>query len=68
MELWGGKGSAINAVPFDATAFAHRDVHFTLQLMSVSTNLTYPEDGFAFMDGTNGAVSKILTNYRIFQD
>ncbi|KAJ7199948.1 glucooligosaccharide oxidase [Mycena pura] len=56
MEFWGGRGSAVNAVPFDATAFAHRDVHFTMQLYSDVADGAYPDEGLAFMDGLAASI------------
>jgi len=56
MEFWGGRRSAVNAVPFDATAFAHRDVQFTLQLYSDVADGAYPEEGLDFMDGLAASI------------
>ena len=53
LELYGGPNSAINAVPLDATAFAHRSSLFTIQFYASSSNFQppYPEEGFSFLDG-----------------
>ncbi|KAF5390778.1 hypothetical protein D9757_004482 [Collybiopsis confluens] len=53
VELYGGKGSAINQVLLDDTAFAHRNTLFTFQPYASSSNLLppYPETGFGFVDG-----------------
>ncbi|KAJ6584300.1 glucooligosaccharide oxidase [Mycena sp. CBHHK59/15] len=52
VELYGGKNSKINAVPADATAFAHRSSMFTIQFYSSSFNNAppYPKAGFTFLD------------------
>jgi len=52
LELYGGKNSAINAVPADATAFAHRSSTFTIQFYASAPGKVppYPEYGFKFMD------------------
>ncbi|GLB42542.1 putative oxygen-dependent FAD-linked oxidoreductase family protein [Lyophyllum shimeji] len=52
LELYGGKNSAINAVPPDATSFAHRSSLFTIQFYAAAPGRVppYPQDGFAFMD------------------
>ncbi|KAL1706983.1 hypothetical protein EV121DRAFT_288963 [Schizophyllum commune] len=53
VETYGGSNSAINAVPVNDTAFAHRNKLFNLQLYAYSQNELppYPNDGFAFVDG-----------------
>jgi len=53
VELYGGTNSAINAVPLDATAFAHRSTRFNFQLYASSANQLppYPDDGFTFVEG-----------------
>ncbi|KAK0502867.1 hypothetical protein EDD18DRAFT_1306169 [Armillaria luteobubalina] len=51
IELYGGSNSAINLVPVDETAFAHRNKLFNMQLYSSSIVPPYPRDGFAFLDG-----------------
>ncbi|KAJ7132287.1 glucooligosaccharide oxidase [Mycena epipterygia] len=61
LELYGGKNSAINAVPLDSTAFAKRDTLFTIQLYASSSNSAppYPAAGFTFLDGM---VASIVSN------
>jgi hypothetical protein len=41
----------VNAVPLDATSFAHRDVFFNVQLYGTSGQQPFPSDGFALVDG-----------------
>ncbi|KAF7297120.1 Glucooligosaccharide oxidase [Mycena indigotica] len=52
IELFGGANSAINAVPLDATAFAHRSSLFTIQFYasSIGNVLLFPDFGFTFLD------------------
>ncbi|KJA23452.1 Glucooligosaccharide oxidase [Hypholoma sublateritium FD-334 SS-4] len=51
-ELFGGKNSAINAVPTGATAFSRRDSLFTIQFYASSPGSVppYPQSGFTFLD------------------
>ncbi|KAJ7577644.1 glucooligosaccharide oxidase [Mycena floridula] len=56
--LYGGKDSAVNAVPVDDTAYAHRDSMFTIQFQ-VSQAPVFSEDGFSFVEGM---VSSITDN------
>lgn len=60
-ELYGGTNSAINNVPLNATAFAHRSSLFTIQFYtSAPGNVPpFPDDGFTLLDGM---VSSILNN------
>lgn len=53
LELYGGSNSAINAVPLEETAFAHRSSMFTMQFYASAPNNTppYPESGFTFLNG-----------------
>ncbi|KAF5333924.1 hypothetical protein D9758_017475 [Tetrapyrgos nigripes] len=53
VELYSAVNSAINALPLDDTAFAHRNTLWTFQPYASSLNslLPYPEEGFVFMDG-----------------
>ncbi|KAG6830740.1 hypothetical protein H0H87_007216 [Tephrocybe sp. NHM501043] len=52
MDLYGGKNSAVNAVPASATAFAQRSSTFTIQLYASSPGRQppYPQYGFTFID------------------
>lgn len=52
IELYGGTNSAINNVPIDATAFAHRSSMFTIQFYtSAPGNVPpFPPAGFSFLD------------------
>jgi len=59
IELYGGTNSAINNVPLDATAFAHRSSMFTIQFYTSSKTPPFPADGISFVDGM---VSSILDN------
>ena len=61
LELYGGPNSAINAVPLDATAFAHRSSLFTIQFYASSPNFQppYPEEGFSFLDGEPCVSNKV---------
>ncbi|KAJ7648666.1 glucooligosaccharide oxidase [Mycena polygramma] len=57
-RLYGGNGSAINAVPVDATAYAHRDSMFTMQIQVTQTPVV-TEDAFSFV---HGVVNNITGN------
>jgi hypothetical protein len=61
IELYGGTNSAINNVPIDATAFAHRSSMFTIQFYtSAPGNVPpFPPAGFSFLDG-KPFISRIL--------
>ncbi|KDR70248.1 hypothetical protein GALMADRAFT_255135 [Galerina marginata CBS 339.88] len=60
IELWGGTNSAINKVPLDATAFAHRSSMFTIQFyLSATGGPPFPLSGFALADGM---VNSIVDN------
>ncbi|THU98373.1 FAD-binding domain-containing protein [Dendrothele bispora CBS 962.96] len=58
VELYGGSNSAINAVPLDSTAFAHRSTRFNLQLYASSADRLppYPSDGFTFVEGMANSI------------
>ncbi|KAI5895779.1 FAD-binding domain-containing protein [Schizophyllum commune H4-8] len=58
IELYGGSNSALNAVPLDKTAFAHRDKLFNMQLYAttVSWEPPFSEDGLAFVDGMANSI------------
>ena len=49
--VYGGGKSAINAVPPDETAFAHRNAFLVYQLYASSESKPYPEDGIPFVAG-----------------
>ncbi|THV05853.1 hypothetical protein K435DRAFT_789874 [Dendrothele bispora CBS 962.96] len=53
IELYGGVDSAINNVPLNSTAFAHRNTLLTFQPYASSSNALppYPEEAFGFVDG-----------------
>ncbi|KAF7320857.1 Glucooligosaccharide oxidase [Mycena chlorophos] len=57
IELYGGPNSAINAVPLDATAFAHRSSLFTTQFYASSTVPPYPKSGFTFLDNVVNSIT-----------
>ena len=61
IELYGGTNSAINNVPIEATAFAHRSSMFTIQFYtSAPGNVPpFPPAGFSFLDGKH-FISRIL--------
>ncbi|KAF5333789.1 hypothetical protein D9758_017175 [Tetrapyrgos nigripes] len=67
VELYGGVNSAINAVPLDDTAFAHRDTLWTFQPYASSSNglPPYPDSAFGFVDGI---VSTIVDNMPVNWD
>ncbi|PFH53653.1 Glucooligosaccharide oxidase [Amanita thiersii Skay4041] len=52
LELYGGKNSAINAVPLEATAFSRRNTLWTIQFYAPtpSAKPPYPDSGLAFLD------------------
>ncbi|KAF8629013.1 hypothetical protein AX17_005869 [Amanita inopinata Kibby_2008] len=52
VELYGGRNSAINAVPWSATAFAHRSSLWTLQMYAYPNNHLppFPSSGFTLLD------------------
>ncbi|PLW33450.1 hypothetical protein PCANC_17855 [Puccinia coronata f. sp. avenae] len=52
VELYGGKNSAVTAVPADETSFAQREILFTIQFYASSSNYAppYPTEGFTLMD------------------
>jgi Berberine and berberine like len=54
--VYGGGNSAVNAVPADATAFAHRDAFLVYQLYASSITPPYPKDGIPFVDGMVSAL------------
>ncbi|KAK7462246.1 hypothetical protein VKT23_007849 [Stygiomarasmius scandens] len=58
-ELYGGVGSAINTVPLDSTAFAHRNTLFTFQLYASSPDFLppFPEEAFGFVDGMASSIT-----------
>ncbi|PPQ73253.1 hypothetical protein CVT24_009968 [Panaeolus cyanescens] len=53
VELYGGRNSAINAVPTDATSFGRRDTLFTMQFYTSAPGglPPFPDDGFTLLDG-----------------
>ncbi|KAF5354867.1 hypothetical protein D9756_005789 [Leucocoprinus leucothites] len=59
IEVYGGSNSAINAVPLDDTAFAHRGSLFTFQLYVSSPNgkTPYPQEAFDFTDGLANSIT-----------
>ncbi|GLB44952.1 putative oxygen-dependent FAD-linked oxidoreductase family protein [Lyophyllum shimeji] len=61
LELYGGRNSAINNVPRDATSFVNRDSLFTFQFYASSPGKVppYPQYGFTFLDG---AVKSVVSN------
>lgn len=61
VELYGGKGSAINSVPADATAFANRNSLFTIQFYAFSS--PFPDNGFDFVDKMVNSITSNNTNW-----
>ncbi|KDR69186.1 hypothetical protein GALMADRAFT_272070 [Galerina marginata CBS 339.88] len=61
VELYGGTNSAINNIPLDATAFAHRSSMFTIQFYTSAPqgNPPFPSQGFSLLDGM---VNSIVNN------
>ncbi|KAL0063991.1 hypothetical protein AAF712_009059 [Marasmius tenuissimus] len=61
IEIYGGRDSAINAVPLNGTAFGHRNALFTFQPYASTGNFLPPFDNhiFGFVDGM---VSSITDN------
>ncbi|KAF8915448.1 glucooligosaccharide oxidase [Mucidula mucida] len=58
-ELYGGSNSALNKVPLDQTAFAHRSSRFNMQIYGSNIVPPFPDDGFTFI---NGVASSIIDN------
>ncbi|KZT57881.1 Glucooligosaccharide oxidase [Calocera cornea HHB12733] len=58
VDLYGGAGSAINAVPKLDTAFKHRDrlLGFHMKASSRDQRPPYPEEGYAFINGMANAL------------
>lgn len=51
VELYGGPGSAINAVPRTQTAFVHRSSLFTLQLYASDYKSPFPQSTIDLVEG-----------------
>ncbi|KAK1231407.1 hypothetical protein PQX77_005469 [Marasmius sp. AFHP31] len=60
--LYGGRNSAINAVPANATSFIRRDTLFTMQFYASSpgNQPPYPEEGFTFLDGVVDSITSSM--------
>ncbi|SGY20155.1 BQ5605_C017g08497 [Microbotryum silenes-dioicae] len=58
IDLYGGAGSAINAVPLNQSSFAHRSSLLSFQMYASSKTYgnPYPEDGFDFVSGMYDAL------------
>ncbi|SGY26117.1 BQ5605_C018g08701 [Microbotryum silenes-dioicae] len=58
VNLYGGVGSAINAVSLDQSSFAHRSMLLTFQMYASSSTYSnpYPEEGFSFVSGMYDAL------------
>ncbi|KAJ7584139.1 glucooligosaccharide oxidase [Mycena floridula] len=70
VELFGGKDSAINGVPLDATAFGHRNLKFNMQFYATSAVATdtasFPSADFGLLDGmVNSLVSNMPADWNI---
>ncbi|CAA7263467.1 unnamed protein product [Cyclocybe aegerita] len=61
VELYGGLNSAINNVPLNATAFAHRNSLWTIQFYTSAQGGVppFPKEGFTLLDGM---VNSIVNN------
>lgn len=59
-ELYGGSNSKINSFASDSTPFVHRSSMNTIQFYASSSSYAppYPEDGFSFLDGMVGSITK----------
>lgn len=61
LDIHGGATSHIAAVPEDATAYAHRDKLYLVQLYDrYENNETYPDASFAFLDGWAETITEPL--------
>ncbi|KAF9445946.1 glucooligosaccharide oxidase [Macrolepiota fuliginosa MF-IS2] len=58
IEVYGGTNSAINSVPLDDTAFAHRDALYTFQLYvrTATGEPPFPQEGFEFAEGLANSI------------
>ncbi|SCV73740.1 BQ2448_6170 [Microbotryum intermedium] len=58
VNLYGGAGSAINAVPLTQSSFAHRSMLLTFQMYASSSTYSnpYPDQGFSFVSGMYDAL------------
>ncbi|KAF9460060.1 hypothetical protein BDZ94DRAFT_1324344 [Collybia nuda] len=66
VELWGGSNSAVNAVPSDATAFAHRSSLLTIQFYASAPGMQppFPDYGLTFLDNmVDSIISNSPTNW-----
>ncbi|KAJ6604533.1 glucooligosaccharide oxidase [Mycena vulgaris] len=55
-ELWGGGNSAISSVDAAATAYPHRDHHWTCQFYGRATD-SWPSQGTAYVNGLVNAIT-----------
>lgn len=61
LDAHGGKNSQVTKVAPDATAYAHRDKLYLLQLYDrYDNNQTYPSTSFGFLDGWVEAITEPL--------
>ncbi|KAL0572839.1 hypothetical protein V5O48_009129 [Marasmius crinis-equi] len=60
--LYGGRNSAINALPANATSFVRRDTLFTMQFYASSpgNQPPYPDNGFEFLDGVVDSITSAM--------
>ncbi|KAK4700590.1 hypothetical protein P7C70_g5653, partial [Phenoliferia sp. Uapishka_3] len=58
IALYGGAGSAINAVSLDDNSFAHRDKLLTFQMYASSPTSAppFPDEGFTFLQGAYDSI------------
>ncbi|KAF8463457.1 hypothetical protein BDZ91DRAFT_306170 [Kalaharituber pfeilii] len=67
-DLYGGVGSQISAPASSATAYAHRDSLFTIQIYSIAPGQLppYPQAGYPFVDGIVDSITK-YQNQTVFK-
>jgi len=63
-ELWGGPGSAVNAIPSTNTAFSRRSGLHLFQFYARSNNFAppYPADGISFLNGMVNSITTKMPN------
>ncbi|KAJ7103649.1 glucooligosaccharide oxidase [Mycena belliarum] len=63
-ELWGGGNSVISSVDAGATAYPHRQHHWTVQFYGRAATASWPSQGTAFMNGLVNAVTDNMQGTR----
>ncbi|EJF63548.1 FAD-binding domain-containing protein [Dichomitus squalens] len=64
LYLFGGKNSAISAVPQDATAYNARDMFINLQVCGNRNTVPFPDDGLSFTEGMLKSVTDMMPGVR----